>query len=275
MLELKLDVNTTFEWQRHSQSSTDVPHYKLLLEFINFRAQASEAAISDPTKKPFKSDPLPAKRNYRSVASFVASANSSPGSCVACKSENHPLYVCSRFKALSHAEKLSVLRTNSLCLNCLRPGHFVSSCKSLHKCRVCQKPHHTLLHLGERGSIPGPLTTAAASEVSVSTASSLPTNTVPASTPIATNAAVGIKSNLLLMTCRVLVESGDGSLMEARAILDSGSSASFVSERLTQCLRLPRFSQNTRITGVAGFVCNSAQHVTTFQVSSVHHPTKK
>lgn len=275
MLELKLDVNTTFEWQRHSQSSTDVPHYKLLLEFINLRAQASEAAISDPTKKPFKSDPLPAKRNYRSVASFVASANSSPGSCVACKSENHPLYVCSRFKALSHAEKLSVLRTNSLCLNCLRPGHFVSSCKSLHKCRVCQKPHHTLLHLGERGSIPGPLTTAAASEVSVSTASSLPTNTVPASTPIATNAAVGIKSNLLLMTCRVLVESGDGSLMEARAILDSGSSASFVSERLTQCLRLPRFSQNTRITGVAGFVCNSAQHVTTFQVSSVHHPTKK
>ena len=26
LLELKLDVNTMFEWQRHSQVSTDVPH---------------------------------------------------------------------------------------------------------------------------------------------------------------------------------------------------------------------------------------------------------
>ena len=42
VLELKLDVNTMFEWQRHSQDDTDVPHYHKLLEFINLRAQASE-----------------------------------------------------------------------------------------------------------------------------------------------------------------------------------------------------------------------------------------
>ena len=274
MLELKLDANTMFEWQRHSQSSPDVPHYKLLLEFIDLRAQASEAAVSDPTKKSFKIDPPSAKKNFKSVASFAASANPSPGNCVVCKSEKHPLYVCSQFRALDHAAKLSVLKTNSLCLNCLRPGHFVSSCKSLHKCRVCQKPHHSLLHLEGRGSIPDARPTVATSEVSVSTASSFPIAAVPASTPISTHAAVGIKSDLLLMTCRVLVESHDGSVMEARAILDSGSSASFVSERLAQCLQLPRFSQNTRITGVAGIVSNSAQHITAFQVSSVHHPTK-
>ena len=27
LLELKLDMNTMFEWQRHSQESTDVPHF--------------------------------------------------------------------------------------------------------------------------------------------------------------------------------------------------------------------------------------------------------
>ncbi len=47
LLELKLDVNTMFEWQRHSQSSHDVPHYKELLEFINLRAQASEVSMPD------------------------------------------------------------------------------------------------------------------------------------------------------------------------------------------------------------------------------------
>ena len=39
-LELKLDTNTMFEWQQHSQSSTDVPHYQEFLEFVNLRAQA-------------------------------------------------------------------------------------------------------------------------------------------------------------------------------------------------------------------------------------------
>ena len=34
MLELKLDANTMFEWQKYSQSSAEVPHYKELLEFI-------------------------------------------------------------------------------------------------------------------------------------------------------------------------------------------------------------------------------------------------
>ena len=38
-LELKLDVDTMFEWQKHSQSSTKVPHYRDILSFINLRAQ--------------------------------------------------------------------------------------------------------------------------------------------------------------------------------------------------------------------------------------------
>ena len=47
ILELKLDTNTMFEWQKYSQDSDDVPHYQRLLEFINLLAQASEASVSD------------------------------------------------------------------------------------------------------------------------------------------------------------------------------------------------------------------------------------
>ena len=35
MLEIKLYERTTFEWQRHSQESIDVPHYQQLLSFID------------------------------------------------------------------------------------------------------------------------------------------------------------------------------------------------------------------------------------------------
>ena len=47
VLELKLDTNTMFEWQKYSEDSVDVPHYQRLLEFINLRAQASEASVPD------------------------------------------------------------------------------------------------------------------------------------------------------------------------------------------------------------------------------------
>ena len=46
VIELKLDVDTMFEWQKHSQANIDVPHYQDLLEFLDLRAQASETTVS-------------------------------------------------------------------------------------------------------------------------------------------------------------------------------------------------------------------------------------
>ena len=95
-------------------------------------------------------------------------------------------------------------------------------------------------------------------------------------TPIPTHAAMGIKPNLLLMTCRILVEVPDGSSVEVWALLDSASSASFVSEQLAQSLRLPRSHQNIRISGVTGLTHDSStQHVVNFKVSSLHSPSRK
>ena len=51
--------------------------------------------------------------------------------------------------------------------------------------------------------------------------------------------AVGVTRDSLLMTCRVCVKSPSGACTIARALLDSASSASFISEHLAQSLRLP------------------------------------
>ena len=75
------------------------------------------------------------------------------------------------------------------------------------------------------------------------------------STVSTSNAATAkISSNILLMTCRVLVVAPDGSTVNARALLDSGSTVSFISERLAQVLRLPRSQQQATIHGVAGLL---------------------
>ncbi len=54
------------------------------------------------------------------------------------------------------------------------------------------------------------------------------------------------------MTCRILVSAPDGTSVEARALLDNASSASFVSERLAQSLRLPRVNQAITVSGIVG-----------------------
>ena len=82
--------------------------------------------------------------------------------------------------------------------------------------------------------------------------------------------------NLLLMTCYVAIKAPNGSSVEARALLDSASSASFVSERLVQSLRLPRSHRSVHISDVAGLMCNSStKHIADFKVSSLRSPSRK
>ena len=96
------------------------------------RAQASEVS----EKKP-KGDVCPTKLPTSSPLPHMLVLPNllSPASCA------------SQTLCLPHDKKLSTLRSNNLCMNCLKPGHFIKGCQSSHRCKRCQKPHHTLLHL--------------------------------------------------------------------------------------------------------------------------------
>ena len=163
------------------------------------------------------------------------------------------MYLCTQFKAMSHEIKRQVLKTNRLCNNCLGGGHFRAQCKSAHRCRVCQKAHHTLLHT-EPPVVPEPPPPDPPGTINVGSAP----------------AATGLQSNLLLMTCRVLLKAPDGTFVEARALLDNGSCASFISERLATTLSLPRKPVHLRVSGIGGLSHKPPlQSVTTFEVRSL------
>ena len=51
LIELKLDHNTNFEWQRHTQDEKEVPHFRVLLDFLDVRAQASESTTSEGVRR--------------------------------------------------------------------------------------------------------------------------------------------------------------------------------------------------------------------------------
>ena len=58
--------------------------------------------------------------------------------------------------------------------------------------------------------------------------------------------------------------------MQVRALLDSGSAVSFVSERVAESLRLCRFSQNVQICGVP--LEGSHHSLSSFKIAPVHNP---
>ena len=256
LLELKLDVGTTFEWQKHSQSSTGIPPFQDLLDFVNLRAQASETALGDPVRRLYKNEVKPTRKSSP-VQSFAADV--SAHQCIVCK-DKHPLYVCAKFKTLSHDQKLSTIREHRLCWNCFGGNHLTKNCKSNYRCKRCQKPHHTLLH----------------NEVAENQPSSATSTSDMEPNSVTSNAATGLNVDTLMMTCQVVVSNQDGASVEARALLDSASSASFVSKRLAQSLHLPQTSHCARISGITGLSHGSPiQSVTTFSISAVKSTPQK
>ena len=119
---------------------------------------------------------------------------------------------------------------------------------------MCQKSHHTLLHIGDTNST-----------------SADNSSTSPASIQVPTHTAIKLKSSALLMTYRVLVTAPNGSRVVARGLLDNASSASFVSEHLTQSLGLPWVRQNVRVSGITGTSPTPSTHsIATLQISLAH-----
>ena len=243
VIELKLDVDTMFEWQRHSQAKTEVPSYSEILDFLDLRAQASETSLSSSSKKP------PTKKPFTPVTTFTANSEYM-GNCILCNPERHPLYICPKFKVMSHSDKMSTLRKSNFCTNCLNGRHAVKDCKSSHRCKRCQRPHHTLLHIGSNHS---------------STSAPAP----PTSLQVSANSAIKIR-------WRVLIKARDESFVEGRGLLDNASSASFISERLAQNLQLPRSPQTIHIFGIAGSSPRSPiQSVASLQITPLYGDSSK
>ena len=74
---------------------------------------------------------------------------------------------------------------------------------------------------------------------------------------IATHVPVKWFSSILLMTCQVRVTSPDAHTTKATQLLDSASSASFITQRLAQHLRLPQRHHGMKIGSIRGVTTQS------------------
>lgn len=212
LLTTRLDPGTRRGWEEFS-STQDKDTFEGLSKFLHRRVQVLESLPpksmdskggSQPQGGPTKLKPV-VKASYGTV-------QSSGGRCAACTA-SHPLYLCGTFQRMSVSERDALLRTHSLCRNCLKSGHMAKDCQSKFSCRNCKGRHHSMVCFKrERDSNPkvsGPAKDDSSKDGQPSSSSTQVANMVATEVSVS-NAAQQRASQMLLATAVLFVEDDDG-----------------------------------------------------------------
>ena len=163
-----------------------------------------------------------------------------PPPCAKC-GQAHFLWRCTEFKSLSVEERLSLVRSNRLCFNCLRVGHVASSCVIDTQCLVCKGKHSTFLHVDR---------VVANAARSVRSSADVTQNSPSSST--------------FMPVVRVLIN-GESSVLAA---LDTCSTSTFCTRALVESLSLHESACSYRLGTLSGDVLSSSSSVS-LSVSNV------
>ena len=105
----------------------------------------------------------------------------------------------------------------------------------------------------------------------------MPSLTSSTKPKVSSNTSAGSNvPNTLLMTWQVRIKAPDGTYVKARALLDSGSTISFVSEFIVQSYGLNRRSQCLTVSGIGGMSRKPPlNYISKFEISSLYSSQDK
>ncbi|XP_062533922.1 uncharacterized protein LOC134202935, partial [Armigeres subalbatus] len=241
----KVDKETRSLW---AQKIIDVdnPMFADFLEFLQKRCDALETCTAF-TKRPNQADNTKRDCAKAHISEKVQSfhANTSSSGCVKCL-KDHPIYHCDRFKEMEVAERRELAQTAKLCFNCLRSSHTARKFPSKSVCRFadCKQCHHTLLctreaRQKERKSEQDQSKREIGEELATASVNVNSTQTHEDGREIT-----------LLPTVVTQVAGSDGKLYDVRALVDSGSQVSLITEACVKRLGLRRSNATLEVTGV-------------------------
>ncbi|KAL0881931.1 hypothetical protein ABMA27_001690 [Loxostege sticticalis] len=243
----KLDSVSNREWETFRNTLKELPTLKEFTDFLKNRSDLLETMEESYSKR--RHSDVTNTRQKSMVVRSRSSLTNETYICPLCK-DNHAIYQM----------RIKKVKDLKLCSNCLRQGHNLSACK-LGPCRICNKLHNSLLHLQNATTS----TQSAAGTVVLCAAPSSSTPPPPSPPPLPQspetqnnisnhNNDVALsainKSCVLLSTALIQVQDSGGQKQTIRALLDSGSTASFITESLCAKLNLPTASTSSVVEGL-------------------------
>lgn len=228
------------------ETTNDRAHFSHMVAFIERRVKI----LSDPLfgniqdsssvggKNDIKFKLQPRERTKGNVVATTVASMDSPESnletistlenmkdrqCLYCE-RSHALEECKQFQRKSHKEKMTFLKERGVCFACLSFGHLSRHCQRRLMYTVCRQNHPTVLHIQRHPATLEQSTEPPSDQVTLLKTCSL------------TGAG---KDRCALSILPVKVKSAKGNrIIHTYAFLDSGSSATFCSERLMQKLNV-------------------------------------
>ena len=138
-----LDSETHKEWELQTATQQDVPTTSTVIDFLEARCKALELLQANQSTSSTTSQQSPTSRVKTSQSSRCNLATQ--GQCPLCK-EIQRLYQCSKFRRTTPKQRHDYAQQIRACYNCLQPFSPSHIC-SRNACHVCNRRHHTLLHV--------------------------------------------------------------------------------------------------------------------------------
>jgi len=238
----KLDSASRQAWEL-SLADTSNPKLDDLFAFLMMRARGLDAGnVSSKTK----SDDSGKRVTF-------AHHTETAKKCKFCKAD-HDHHKCSKFQSMTVGERREAARKHRLCFNCLGMGHPASECPTERACSKCHKTHHSLLH----GTKSEPGRDREGSSVALGYHA----------------AGEEVMTNSILATALLKITDRTGQLQTCRALLDGGSTSSFISERCVQRLGLRREKNSVDVIGLGSTAVGAARGAVSISFYS-HFDEKK
>lgn len=273
-------------WEQSLSDKTSIPKWSQLDTFLSDRYRTLESVSESRKANTSKSSDVKAKAfaqpgSSKKVNAFSNNVSNSNGTnattkttnsgqkCLLCRKDLHIFRNCPRFLSMNFDQRFAEVKKQSLCINCFSKAHSVKKCTSQHNCHTCGKRHNTLLHKETSGQDASP---------QVHPSSNLNPNSVPFTKSIQStdNATEGVvqsyytsNSNGVLLGTAMVNVCHLGLRYMVRALVDSGSEGSFVSERLFKLLKLPSTSTSAQISGLNGTISAKSQRQCTMILGAI------
>lgn len=254
----KLPEATLSLWEQSLKNKSESPKWKDLDDFLTARFQTLEAVLdikgahssSSDTRK-FHAQNAPANKKLNTFNNNVSQQK-----CKLCQ-ESHNLRVCPKFIQMNVQDRFSAVKKLHICLNCLASSHMVHACRSHFVCFKCKGKHHTLLHREFDSSAQQPTS-----------------NSRPPQAPQRVSYSTQIQSHFVSHSKSVLLGTALvhichlGIMYTARALIDSGSEGTFISERLQKILKLSTQPIQAQISGLNDAISARSNRVCSFILGS-------
>lgn len=213
MIEKKLDARTRQQFEESLGEKRKVPKLEALLAFVEERFISMESVAHD-------------QPNRRENITY-SNKGGSKKDCVLCSGQ-HGIHHCTKFNKMTPSERNEAVRKANLCRNCLK--NHSGRCNVSANCNKCKGFHHVALHFEKKREGNGNEQRSEAQAHIIDTERD--------------------EFDVMLATAIIRAKNRDGEYIELRALIDQGSTVSFISETAVQRMKLGRMKNSTVVTGI-------------------------